>query len=241
MQLSKRMIAICHMVTEGKQVVDVGTDHGYVPICLVKTGKIPGAIAMDVNPGPLERARAHIAEQKLEGYIEARLSDGLAALGAGEGECLIIAGMGGRLTCEILQAGREKLPSFQELILAPHAEAEKVRRFACGLGYHIAQEALVSEGGKYYPVFKLEPGAAECGDPLFFAYGEQLLRERDPVLREYLQKERRELQQLREALRGQQSPGARGRLAEVERQLEENGRAFGFFAGEKSTSYQPFP
>ena len=76
MQLSRRMQKLASLVTEGNRLADVGTDHGYIPIALVQAGKIPSAIAMDVNRGPLARAEAHIREAGLATYIETRLSDG---------------------------------------------------------------------------------------------------------------------------------------------------------------------
>ena len=64
--LSKRLSANASFVTPGNRLADVGTDHGYIPIALVQEGKIPSALAMDVNPGPLERAKEHIQEFHLE-------------------------------------------------------------------------------------------------------------------------------------------------------------------------------
>ena len=83
MQLSKRMDRLASMVTEGSSLADVGTDHGYIPIALVQTGKVSRAIAMDINKGPLERAALHIREQHLEDRITTRLSDGMTALKEG--------------------------------------------------------------------------------------------------------------------------------------------------------------
>ena len=97
MQLSLRLTAIAEMVTEGNRLVDVGCDHGYLPVYLVQNKKIPTAIAMDVRKGPLSRAEEHIAQYGLLDYIETRLSDGLEALKSGEGDTLVIAGMGGPL------------------------------------------------------------------------------------------------------------------------------------------------
>ena len=49
MQLSLRLSAIAGLVTRGNRLVDVGCDHGYLPVSLYLDGKIPGAIAMDVR------------------------------------------------------------------------------------------------------------------------------------------------------------------------------------------------
>ena len=62
MNLSKRLSCLAEMVTVGSRLADVGTDHGYVPLCLYRQGKIPAAIAMDINRGPLERAQEHIRD-----------------------------------------------------------------------------------------------------------------------------------------------------------------------------------
>ena len=105
MQLSLRLSAIAGLVTRGNRLVDVGCDHGYLPVSLYLDGKIPGAIAMDVRKGPLSRAQEHISQYGLDAYIETRLSDGLEALKPGEGDTLVIAGMGGPLMERILTDG----------------------------------------------------------------------------------------------------------------------------------------
>ena len=88
MQLSLRLSAIAGLVTRGNRLVDVGCDHGYLPVSLYLDGKIPGAIAMDVRKGPLSRAQEHISQYGLDAYIETRLSDGLEALKPGEGDTM---------------------------------------------------------------------------------------------------------------------------------------------------------
>ena len=105
MELSKRLQAVADLVTAGYRVADIGTDHAYIPIFLLASGKIPGAAAMDVNEGPLERARCHIEENGLTEKISLRLSDGLAGLRPGEAESVVIAGMGGGLIIRILTEG----------------------------------------------------------------------------------------------------------------------------------------
>ena len=102
MELSKRLKAVAELVTPGMRLADVGTDHGYIPIYLTEAGVIPSAIAMDINKGPLERAKEHIREHGLEGKIQTRLSDGLKNLQMNEADCMIAAGMGGGLVIRIL-------------------------------------------------------------------------------------------------------------------------------------------
>ena len=93
------------MVTTGGILADIGTDHAYVPIALVQRQKIKGAIAMDINEGPLARAQEHIRAARLEEYIQTRLSDGAEALLPNEADSILIAGMGGELILHILTEG----------------------------------------------------------------------------------------------------------------------------------------
>ena len=105
MELSKRLTAVAGLVTEGASVADIGTDHGYIPIYLIEQNLSPKVIAMDINKGPLERARIHIAGYGMSDRIETRLSDGLAAVKPKEVEEMIVAGMGGGLVIHILEEG----------------------------------------------------------------------------------------------------------------------------------------
>ena len=93
MKLSDRLEMIASFVEHGNRLADIGTDHGYVPIYLVQTGRVPSALAMDVRKGPLLRAEEHIREAGLSGRIQTRLSDGLKKLAPGEADTVVIAGM----------------------------------------------------------------------------------------------------------------------------------------------------
>lgn len=153
--LSARMRALTDMVTVGNRVCDVGCDHGWVSIYLVQQGISPRVLAMDVRQGPLSRAQEHIRQQGLEAYIETRLSDGVTALGIGEADTMICAGMGGRLMRRILEEGREKLQAMEELILQPQSEIPAFRAYLRQAGYVTLAEDMVYEDGKYYPMMKV--------------------------------------------------------------------------------------
>ena len=129
MELSKRLQAVADLVTPGLRIADIGTDHAYVPVYLLSEGKNPSGIAMDINVGPLERARKHIGELLTDGELKTRLSDGMKELKTGEVQCAVIAGMGGGLVIKILSESREVADSLQECVLQPQSELEKVRTF----------------------------------------------------------------------------------------------------------------
>lgn len=193
-RLSKRLQAIADFVSEGSRVADIGTDHGYVPIYLLQSGKIPSAVAMDVNPGPLARAREHIDACELGAYIETRLSDGLAALKHREADTVVIAGMGGGLMIRILKDGQAKLEGVRELILQPQSEQKDVRMFLRQQGFFICDEQMLVEDGKYYTVIRAVPGTTQHeytvkNEVMADTFGPVLLQKKHPVLKEWMLRE----------------------------------------------------
>ena len=208
------------MVTRGYRLADIGTDHGFVPIWLVRNGVIPSAIAMDVNRGPLERAKEHIAQAGLEGYIRTRLSDGLAGLRKGEADSILIAGMGGALTQRILEKDPPQSLGAAELILQPQSEISKVREYLCTSGWKIDAEDMVLEDGKYYPMMHcirgemtLTPEEAEFG-PCLIASGH-------PILRKYLAFREKVLSDNLESLQRSESDRAQARREQIIQQTEQ--------------------
>ncbi len=197
-KLSKRLERIASFVQPGSRVA--GTDHGYVPIWLVQKGVCPSALAMDVRKGPLERAEEHVEEVGLSGKIELRLSDGLAKLKAGEADTVVIAGMGGKLTCRILEQGRHVWENWSEgkerLILSPQSEQDEVRYFLEEQGFSILREAMLTDEGKYYIVIEAARGTMRPGREQDYRFGADLIRKKDPVLLAYLEKEEKMTRQV---------------------------------------------
>ena len=154
-ELSERLRAVADLVDDGMVVADIGTDHGYIPIALVQEGRCPRAVAMDINIGPLDRARAHIQAAELSKKIDTRRSDGMKELKAEEADCAIIAGMGGALTIKILEESSATARSLKALILQPQSELYKVREYLAEQGYEILAEDMVLEEGKFYPIMKV--------------------------------------------------------------------------------------
>lgn len=225
--LSARMQAVADMVERGNRVLDVGCDHGYVPIYLVQQKIAPEVLAMDVNKGPLRRAEEHVGKAGLLQYITLRLSDGLTAYKPGEADTLICAGMGGRLMQQILEREPEKAESFQEMILQPQSELLSFRRFLRETGYSIIEEDMILEEEKFYPVMKVIPDKkcraemkSEEEEALFDRFGPVLLARRHPVLIKYLQKEWAGKSRLKEELLNlEYSKRAGKRISELEKEL----------------------
>lgn len=227
--LSARMQAVADMVTPGNRVADVGCDHGYVSIYLVQQGRSGHVIAMDVNKGPLERAKEHVEEAELLAYITLRLSDGLMELQAGEADTLICAGIGGRLMQRILLQEPDKTASFKELILQPQSELKEFRFFITDMGYSIVSEDMIWEEGKFYQVIKVVKGKEkEVLSQEEARFGPALLATRHPVLQEYLTVQWQKLRRLEEGLT---SAGGGSRIArrriELQTELEHVKKAAG--------------
>lgn len=159
MLLSDRMRAVVELVQPCKSIADIGCDHGYVAMELVRSNICRHVIAMDINRGPLERARHNIMDYDMQDYIETRISDGLSQLQEGEADGIICAGMGGKLIISILERGKRLVGEMKQVILQPQSELSEVRGYLRENGFLIEKEDILCEDGKYYPMMRALPGA----------------------------------------------------------------------------------
>lgn len=225
MELSLRMEQVVAMAETCSAAADIGCDHGYVSIELIRR-KIAGTvIAMDVRQGPLSRAQEHIEREHLTGQIQCRLSDGLEKLQPGEVQEIVIAGMGGPLMIRILENGRESLDRVQTLVLQPQSEIPEVRRYLHKSGWKITQETMIKEEGKYYTVIQVKPGKETYERPLEYQYGACLLRDRCGIFEEYLKQEEKQYETICRRLERENTRKAVERLEEVRLLLEQNREA----------------
>ena len=146
-------------------------------------------IALDINRGPLERARMHIVGHGLKGKIETRLSDGLEKVLPGEVDTMIAAGMGGGLVIKILTEGKMVADALDTMILQPQSEIGKVRQFLNEHKLRIVEENMIEEDGKFYPMMKVIHGEKEDYTVCEYTYGKRLLEQHHPVLKKYLDRE----------------------------------------------------
>jgi len=189
LRLSDRLETIIDMIPPCQTAADIGTDHGFVPIELVRRGTASRAVASDVRKGPLERARAHIEEAGLSDRIGVRLGSGLSTLSENEADVILIAGMGGLLMIRLLTEGEAVLKSAKTLVLSPHTDVPKVRRFIAGTGFSITDEEMVEEDGKFYTVLKCEKKKMRKMSEKACLFGPVLLEKRPPVFVRYLESE----------------------------------------------------
>ncbi len=151
--LSPRLSAAASLIKGGGSVADIGTDHGYLPVFLIQSGKIHKAIAADIGKLPLENARKSVVQYGMTDKIELRLSDGLNSFSENEVNEIVFAGMGGTLIAEKLKEipwiKNEKL----HFVFQPQSRAEDLRQFLFSNGFEIGKEIATHEGNRFYIAF----------------------------------------------------------------------------------------
>jgi len=184
---------VADFVTKGNRVADVGCDHAYTSIFLAKNKIASHVIAMDINQGPIDRAKENIIKYGCENQIDVRKSNGLEKLNIDEADTIIIAGMGGALMAQILTDKIEIMRSARELILQPQSEIHKVRQLLTNQEFIIREENMLKEDGKYYVILKAtkrhtheEDITCLLTDEEHFHYGKLLLQGQNSVLKEFL-------------------------------------------------------
>ncbi|HHV98559.1 MAG TPA: SAM-dependent methyltransferase [Clostridiaceae bacterium] len=200
MILRGRLKLVADMVPVCRTVCDVGTDHAYIPIYLIRQGICKTAIATDVNPGPIEKANINIRQYEMTDYIDTRIGDGLQPLKEQETEIIVIAGMGGQLICSILSEGIEKARNAKRLVIQPMGAVEDVRRWLYDNGFEITDEGLVMERNKIYNVISASWTGQQTNYDIIDLYvGRRLIEKNDPLLKTYI---KRELNKIDTAING---------------------------------------
>lgn len=187
--LSHRLQEVASFVPKGARLLDVGSDHAYLPIYLLEQGLIDFAVAGEVIKGPYESAVANVSESGLSDQIAVRLADGLAALNDNDAIDLItICGMGGRLITDILAAGSDKLNAIKQIILQPNNCEDDLRSWLVANDFMIRAEKMVKDKHKYYEILVVEKGQMTLSDK-DLRFGPFLRQERSSIFKERWRKE----------------------------------------------------
>ena len=134
MKLTNRLNAVASFIEKCNTVIDIGTDHAYIPIYCIENDICNNAIACDINKGPIEIAFKNISEYGFSKRISTRLSNGLENYEKGEAQNIVIAGMGGLLIIDIIKNAIDKIDENTVLILQPMIAVYEVRKFLCENG-----------------------------------------------------------------------------------------------------------
>lgn len=197
MTIGLRLGAAADFVPFGSIIADIGTDHAYLPIELVRSGRCPKAIAGDYNKGPCAGARHSVAAANLTDKIDVRLGSGLEILAPGEADIAIFCGMGGSLIKQLLTDSSAVVESLKGLILQPQQAYSSLRRYLYEIGWQIADESLIKEDGRLYQVIYAVPGRSDMPSDIDLEVGPVLNKKRPALfaelINELLQKTRRSL------------------------------------------------
>ncbi|SDO84888.1 tRNA (adenine(22)-N(1))-methyltransferase [Selenomonas ruminantium] len=188
MHLDDRLQALADFVPVKSRVADIGTDHGYLAVALIKQGKSDFVVAGDLNRGPYEAAKRTVHEHAIsEDVVSVRIGDGLAVLQPGEVDTVCIAGMGGILMNTILEAQPEVTEQLTTLVLQPMNGAPELREWLYDHAWHIVDENLVIDDGRIYEIIKAEKGVRKKPSGLDLLVGPKLWKKKPPLLRHHIE------------------------------------------------------
>ncbi len=145
-------LSLAASFVSGEVCADIGTDHAYIPVHLLTSGKCKYAIASDINEGPLSKARENAEKYGVSNKIYFALTDGLKNLPLEEKGVtdIVICGMGGELIASILDACEYTRCGKVNLILQPMSSIEELRKYLDEKGYFTVNESICTSGGKIY-------------------------------------------------------------------------------------------
>lgn len=189
MIISNRLKSIASLIEKSNSIVDVGTDHAYLPIYLIKEGVIKTAIASDINKGPVLIAQENIKKNKVDNFIECRLGSGLQTVKPYEVDGAVIAGMGGNLIRDILEDNLQVVKKLQYIILQPVQNPEILREYLYQSGYDVLDEELCYDEGKYYEIIKVKFISNDNKieqRSINYMISEKLIKKRHPLVGEYI-------------------------------------------------------
>ncbi|MFV0558499.1 MAG: tRNA (adenine(22)-N(1))-methyltransferase [Enterococcus sp.] len=222
-ELSRRLKRVGEFVPQGARLADIGSDHAYLPVALVLQEKISFAVAGEVVEGPYLSAQKQVRKSRVEEKITVRLANGLDAIEpTDEISAITIAGMGGTLIKQILEAGRanNRINGSERLILQPNVGERNVRLWLVQEGYQIIAEDILEENRKTYEIIVAEQQKLPkeyCAQELFF--GPFLMQEKSAVFKAKWQREFAQREKVLAQLDGTQKEHQR-KIQELKEQIK---------------------
>ncbi|WP_460150959.1 tRNA (adenine(22)-N(1))-methyltransferase [Pseudomonas sp. H2_C02] len=212
--LSQRLERVAAHIPHGARLADIGSDHAYLPVALLRRGVIEAAVAGEVAATPFQAAKRTVCDNGLEQRIRVRLADGLSAIEPDDRITAVsLCGMGGETIRDILEAGKAHLSGHERLVLQPNGGEQPLRVWLMHNGYRIVSEELLHENRFYYEII-----VAERSEPVVYSaeelyFGPLHMQARTPV---FLAKWQRALRLKHKTLVGFEQ--ARQTLPEAKRQ-----------------------
>ena len=185
--LSNRLLACASFVLPGDRVADIGCDHGYLGLYLLRNGIAESIIAADVNEGPLLSAVRNAEKFGLREKMRFYLSDGFRNVPR-DFDCAVCAGMGADTMISILEAAPWLRTGSYRLILQCQSKRPELRRYLSDHGFRIRRETLARDGKFIYPVMEVDCEPAEPLTDAQCCISPALLASASPLLPEFLER-----------------------------------------------------
>ncbi len=185
--LSDRLLACAAFVAPGDRVADIGCDHGYLGIHLLKNGTASSVIASDVNEGPLLTAVRNAEKYGVKDKMSFYLSNGVRNIPR-DFDSLVCAGMGADTMISILDAAPWLKDSRYRLILQCQSKRPELRQWLYGAGYRIRRETLAKDGKFVYTIMEVVYDPGHSITPAEAHLTPQLLEDHHPLLPEYYER-----------------------------------------------------
>ena len=188
MKINDRLKHIGDLVEANSFCLDVGCDHAFLDIYLVKQNKNIKAIASDIAEGPVKQARENIKREGLEKKIEVRQGNGVDTY-SDEVNTVIISGMGGRNMIGIFKNNMKVLKKIDTIIVSPNNYQIDVKKFLTKNGFYIDDEGLVKDKKFIYQIIKFKKGKRHYTRREYF-FGPVLLKKKGSLFEEYYKREK---------------------------------------------------
>lgn len=185
--LSNRLLACCGFVNSGDRVADIGCDHGYLGIHLLKENIASNVIASDVNEGPLQSAKRNATKFGVLDRMSFYLSDGARNIPR-DFDCLVCAGMGGDTMIHILEDAPWLKNEQYRLILQCQSKRPELRRYLYEHGFSIVRESLAQDGKFIYPVMEVAYKPAQPLSPAQYHITPALLESQSDLLPAFMER-----------------------------------------------------
>lgn len=185
--LDIRLKAVYNMAEKCDTFLDVGSDHGYLPLHLIKNNIINKAVVSDINEGPLNNAKENFEMHKMRDKAKFILTGGLRDIDTTDIDAVSICGMGGELMINILEEDKIKAKGFDYLIVQPMNSVNLLRKYLYENGYRVIKEDLVRDKHHFYNILKVIPEKDERKfDEIFFDLGFGLFEEGNKNFIDYI-------------------------------------------------------
>lgn len=220
-RLDDRLKSVADFIPPCDTFLDVGTDHAYLPVYLLKKGICKKAIASDLRVGPLKSAEKTASLYGVTNNISLRLGSGFETARKGEVSAAAVCGMGGILISEILKASEDIVREIETLILQPMTAVYELRCFLYENGYTIDDEILRTDNGKIYSILKVHSGKCNAPSDAEIFMGKHILQKNGELYTKYKEKQIKKLETQIQGMKKSKNEESLKKLEETEKLLND--------------------